>query len=216
MKKKIMIPLTLILTAFLAWIGFGYFSVRNLEKPNYKILSKEGAFELREYEPFIIAQASVPLNQGYDKALNQGFRVVADYIFGNNLTQDKIAMTTPVVSEEKKREPLSEKIAMTAPVVSETENSELKVYFVMPKKYTLFTLPQPKNPQLKLSEIPSQKRLVLSFSGWATEKRLERKMEELKAYAKEKKLTLNKLEVAQYNPPLTPPFMRHNEVWGSL
>ena len=57
-----------------------------------------------------------------DAASNKGFRLIADFIFGNNQISDastgeKIAMTAPVTVE-----PQSAKISMTAPVTVEPQS----------------------------------------------------------------------------------------------
>ena len=213
--KKMTPWLIALIVLFLIWIAYGFFSVRNIESPDYKIISKEGAFEIREYPTYIIAETQVP-SSDYSSNINEGFTIIADYIFGNNQAQGKIAMTTPVVTKSENETSQQEKIAMTTPVVTEQQDQEMRMYFVMPKEYTLQTLPKPNNPRVKLIEIPAQTRLALSFSGWMTEAKMQKKIGALKQYAEEKGLALGPIEVAQYNPPWTPPFMRRNEIWASI
>ena len=82
----------------------------------------------------IAAEAVV---QGERKfAINEGFRLIAGYIFGKNEPQAKIAMTAPV--EQQK----SQKIAMTAPVTQQGKEI-LDVRFIMLKSWTMQTLPAP-------------------------------------------------------------------------
>ncbi len=205
---------------FLIWITYGYLSVRNIESPKYEVLSADRSFEIRNYESFIIAETTVD-KKSYQKSTNQGFRIVADYIFGNNTKQDKIAMTAPVVTESSKEngenDSVSEKIAMTTPVVTETEgDGKMKLYFVMPSEFKLDELPTPNNAQVSLIQIPAETRLVLNFSGWATESKIDAKIKALKDYASEKNLEIGLVQVAQYNPPFTPPFMRRNEIWATI
>ena len=99
----------------------------------------------------------------FDDATSKGFKVLADYIFGNNLSLDgntKIEMTAPVVLE-----PISEGIEMTALVLAEGENKEWVVSFVMPKEYTLDTLPKPNNKDIRISSLPAERYAVVVFSG---------------------------------------------------
>lgn len=216
MTLKKMTPwLIALIVLFLIWIAYGFFSVWHIESPDYKTVSKEGAFEIRAYPAYIIAQTQVP-SSNYSSDINEGFRIIADYIFGNNQAQDKIAITTPVVTKSENETSQQEKIAMTTPVVTEQQGQAMRMYFVMPKQYTLQTLPKPNNPKVKLIEIPEETRLTLSFSGWITEAKMNKKISILKQYAKEKGLVLGPIEVAQYNPPWTPPFMRRNEIWASI
>ena len=44
-------------------------SIMAIETPNFKLIKKEGAFEIREYEPMIIAMTKV--KSGYRKHLVQ-------------------------------------------------------------------------------------------------------------------------------------------------
>ena len=64
--------------------------------------------EIRNYGPRIAAETTVFGDE--DKALSDGFRRLAGYIFGGNHGSAKIAMTAPVARQS------GQKIAMTAPV----------------------------------------------------------------------------------------------------
>jgi hypothetical protein len=106
----------------------------NVETPDYTVSSKSGNLEIREYGPTIVAEATVEGER--DQAIQRGFRIIADYIFGNNLSSTKVAMTAPVIQQS------SEKIAMTAPVIQQAKGTSWNVRFVMPSKYTIETLPK--------------------------------------------------------------------------
>ena len=90
------------------WTLGSYLVVRNLEEPSYTVIEKRNGYEIRQYQPYIIAETEV--TGSYDEATNAGFRIIADYIFGNNTAKESIAMTTPVLEQT------SEKIAMTTPI----------------------------------------------------------------------------------------------------
>ena len=66
----------------------------DVEKPDYKVLQSEHNIEIRLYEPMIIAEVDVEGKR--EDAVRDGFRLIADYIFGNNTVQRDIAMTAPV------------------------------------------------------------------------------------------------------------------------
>ncbi len=181
-----------------------------IEEPKYTLLEKDQAFELRDYAPKIIAEVLV--DGDMRESSSKGFRLIADFIFGNNTAQsgksEKISMTAPVSVE-----PSAEKISMTTPVGVQQSNQGWKVYFVMPSQYTLETLPKPKNPQVTIKSLPSQKFAVLRFSGFVDEEKMAKKVAELKEWAGNKKLKmLGSPELARYNPPWTLPFLRRNEV----
>ena len=181
-----------------------------IEEPKFTLLEKDNAFELRAYAPKIIAEVVVDGNMR--EASSKGFRLIADFIFGNNTVQsgksEKISMTAPVSVE-----PQSEKISMTSPVGVQHASKGWKVYFVMPSQYTLETLPKPKSPLVSIKQISSQKFAVIRFSGLVDEEKMEKKVTELKKWTDNKKLkVLGNPELARYNPPWTLPFLRRNEV----
>jgi len=190
----------------LLWVGYGYFSVRNIEEPAYSVLEKKDGYEIREYEPYIIA--TVEIEGTYEQALTDGFRLIADYIFGNNTGKEQIAMTAPVQETEP------EKIAMTVPVL-ETENSSTvrSISFVMPSKYTIENIPKPNNKRVVLREVPQQRVAALSFSWGSGAGRVASKKEELLDLLKrDSAITTGTPYGAFYNPPFTPPFMKRNEI----
>lgn len=192
---------------FTIWTVGSYLAVRNLEEPNYVVLKKLNGYELREYQPYIIAETEV--TGTYSKALNQGFSAIAGYIFGDNTSKTSIAMTAPVLQNES-----SEKIAMTVPVVNTLGNETTRtVSFVLPSKYTLETLPLPNNPKVILKEVPARKVAVLQFNWYATEKRILVKKEALEILIAEDGLAIDgPTQVAQYNPPFSMPLIRRNEI----
>ena len=196
-----------------------------IESPAYTVEKKEGDIEIRLYDDYI--SAHVDLEADYDSALNKGFRILANYIFGANHKKSKIKMTAPVTGENLSdsekipmtvpvtEEDTSEKIPMTAPVTSE-EKSKKHVYrisFTMPSKYTIDTLPVPDDDRIKLTEMKNTRAAVINFSGRAKEKLAQKEINILKSWLKEQNIEpKSNFIVAQYNQPLVPGFMRHNEI----
>lgn len=179
--------------------------VSNVEQANYMVIEKQGNLEIRDYSPMIVAEAEA---SGERKmAINQGFRIIADYIFGNNISSQNVAMTAPVTQQQ------SEKIAMTAPVTQQGDGDHWKVRFIMPAEQTLQTLPKPNNDSVTLKEIPSKRFAVIRFSGMAGSESLKSHTEELNSFLRTKSLAaLSTPTYAFYNPPWTLPFLRRNEV----
>ena len=192
------------------------------EEPNYTILSQTEDFELRRYESQLVAQTWVSGDQ--NTASRTGFKILADYIFGNNTApsgeSSKISMTAPVAmqleakqSESKNGDNESQKIAMTAPVNMQENNGKWRVQFTMPSQYTMQTLPKPNNPDITIIEVPPQTYGVIKFSGLAGTEKVAAKTSELQSWMQAQKLTVTGTpELARYNPPWTLPFMRRNEV----
>ena len=197
-----------------------------IEEPRFTILSKEGAIELRQYAPFLIAETLVEGDM--DEASNRGFRLIADFIFGNNQAPDnpggsaKIAMTAPVTVVP---EPPSQKIAMTAPVTvapadqgaSPMAGKRWRVHFVMPSQYSLATLPKPNNSAVTVREVPAKRYAVLGYSGFNTESRVQQRTTELLAWLKANNLSpISAPQLARYDPPWTLPMWRRNEIMVEL
>ena len=169
------------------------------EEPKFKLIEQEGQFEIREYRSKIIAEVFVEGNMS--EASSKGFRLIADYIFGNNKTTSGNA----------------EKISMTAPVSVAEEDKGWRVYFIMPEKYTLTTLPKPNNPQVHIRELDGKTIAVHQFSGIATESKFQDKFTSLSDWLTKKHLKAKgRPELARYNPPWTLPFFRRNEVMVEL
>ena len=179
--------------------------VSNVQQAKYTVVESHNDIELRDYAPMIVAEAEVSGERA--KAINQGFRIIADYIFSNNAATQKVAMTAPVTQQQ------SEKIAMTAPVMQQSGGDVWKVRFVMPANYTLETLPKPNNLAVKLKEVKGKRFAVIRFSGGSGEENLKKHTQELMDFVSAKKLNALSAPVyAFYNPPWTLPFLRRNEV----
>src|SRR5690349_10037552 len=179
--------------------------VSNVEQPKYQVVESSGNIEIRDYAPMIVAEVDV--TGGRRDAIGKGFRIIADYIFGNNTVAQKVPMTAPVTQQG------GQKIAMTAPVTQQGGSETWRVRFIMPSKYTLVTLPKPNNPAIELKEIRQKRFAVIRFSGMAGEESLERYNKELDDFLSAKRLTpLSPPIYAFYNPPWTLPFLRRNEV----
>ena len=176
-----------------------------VEQPDYKVTMSDGAIELRAYGPMIAAEAEV---KGERKAaINEGFSLIAGYIFGANTARSKIAMTAPVEQQS------AQKIAMTAPVTQQGEAGSWTVRFIMPSQWTIDTLPVPNDVRVALKPIPARRLLVIRFSGSAGDALIAQKSEELRRFAAEEKLrTTGEPTFAFYNPPWTLPFFRRNEI----
>jgi hypothetical protein len=189
------------------------------EEPRYDVRIAQGPFELRHYAPTLIAETLV--DGDMDAASGKGFRLIADYIFGNNRAAGsqqaaKIAMTAPVTME-----PQSSKIAMTAPVTVEpqsgntamAEATQWRIHFVMPSQYTLANIPKPNNSAVILRELPRKHFVVYRYSGFNTQARVQEKTNDALAWAKQQSLTVvGTPQLSRYDPPWTMPMFRRNEI----
>ncbi len=181
-------------------------SYKGYETPHYTTSKQVGDIEIRHYQPRLVAEVKVTGSR--EKAANQGFMILAGYIFGKNTIDTKIAMTSPVQQEN------SEKIAMTSPVnQEETDEQNWIISFNMPNKYKLETLPKPKNDQIKFKMINSKEVVVIRFSGLWSDKKFAQKQEKLKEFIQENHLTIKgKPAISYYDDPFTFPWNRRNEI----
>ncbi len=211
-KKKMppyLIALIVVVFLFIAWVAYGYFGSR-VERLKYTVIDDSKEYEIRLLDDHIIAETKV--SGGFAQSGREGFPIIAGYIFGENKSRQKIAMTTPVIETED----LSEPIAMTAPVIEEEGENTNFFSFVMPSGYTMETLPEPIDKRITIREVKGKKIAVLTFGGFYTDEKFEKKKAELIGYLERDGITYSNLSSVGYNPPWTPPFMRRIEVWAEI
>lgn len=177
-----------------------------VEEAEYTVELTEQSFELRRYEPHLIAETVV--DGDFDEAGSKAFSRLFKYISGNNQSREEVKMTAPVGQGAA-----SEKIDMTSPVGQQRENDQWAVSFMMPASYSLETLPEPQDPMVVLRQVPARHIAAIRYSGFWSEKTYLLNKAKLDAWIKEKGLTVvGKSVWARYNAPFTPWFMRRNEV----
>jgi hypothetical protein len=181
-------------------------STMAIEKAKYQVLESTKNFELRQYAPRIVAETMV--EGKFEEVGNKGFRLLYDYINGNNVRKQSISMTAPVTQEAG-----SEKIARTAPVNQESEGKMWRITFLMPLEYTLDTLPRPLDKRIKLKQEPGSLMAAIQYSGTWSQKRFEEKKALLQVEIERRGLRPIGVPVwARYDPPFMPWFLRRNEV----
>jgi DNA gyrase inhibitor GyrI len=169
------------------------------------VAKKDGDFEIRRYEPTLVAEVTVTGSR--DGAVNAGFRILAAFIFGDNAPAEKIAMTVPVTQQP------GERIAMTAPVTQSGKDGTWTVRFGMPARYTAQTLPAPKDERIRIVELPARTVASVRFSGFRTDAALAEQAARLAAFVTREGLQpLGPPVFAYYDPPWSIPFLRRNEV----
>lgn len=177
------------------------------EEPKYRVEADHGSFQIRLYDPVVVAETLVANEFG--PGGNEGFRRLAGYIFGGNGGGRKIAMTAPVAQTRGQ----GTKIAMTAPVSQERQGSGWVVAFTMPAGSTVESMPVPDDSRVVLRRVGERRVAAVRFSGtWGVEK-FDEKARALLAEVTAKGLVASGEPVyARYDPPWTPWFLRRNEV----
>ncbi|CAA7397030.1 unnamed protein product [Spirodela intermedia] len=190
-------------------------SVPDLETVDFKVLKRTANYEIREVKPFFIAETTMPGKSGFDfSGSGQAFNVLAGYLFGKNAASEEMEMTTPVLTRRAQSD--GERMEMTNPVITKQgEEGAWQMSFVLPSKYG-GNLPQPKDPSVRIREVPGKIVAVSAFSGLVTDEVVREKELRLRdALRGEPEFQVKEstsVEVAQFNPPFTLPFARRNEV----
>ncbi len=152
-----------------------------VERQPFRLISREGKFELRDYPSAIMATVHSP-REGEGRSTNSNFRRLAGYIFGGNASSEKIAMTAPVH-------------------MSRTEQGNT-MQFVMPSSYDMKDLPRPLDPSITLDRSEGGLYAAVVFGGFADEKTTNEKERELKAWLDKKNFDIvGPVELLGYNAP---------------
>ena len=185
-----------------------------IEEPTYSVVQKTEQYEVRQYAPYLVAEVLVP--GPASEAGKQGFSLLGGYIFGKNKGERKLEMTAPV-TQTPVEPPAPVKLEMTAPVTQAAAPGGFLVQFVMPKGYTLATLPEPLEARVKLREVPGNRVAVIRFSGSWSQSLYEEKLQTLRgALAAAGMATVGEPVSSRYNSPFSLPFLRRNEIWLNL
>jgi hypothetical protein len=179
--KKMIISLLLVITILTVFQSFMVVSTNKIEKQAYRVIKKEKEFEIRYYPSATFATIRSNVNT-YRELSGSGFRKIAGYIFGNNETSTKIAMTSPVHME-----------------IGEEGSS---MSFVMPSKYSVNNLPKPDDSNVEIHESKPEYVAAIEFGGYVNDATLKRYAEQL-----QKSLELHNIKpighyrYLGYNPP---------------
>ena len=165
------------------------------ERQKFQMLQKYNSFELRRYEPCVVAEVSV--KDDYRSAANKAFRPLFNYISKNNSTATGISMTAPVIATKQEASGAQEWI----------------IHFVMPAGSTLKDLPHPKDAKVVLREVPEEDCVAISFRGRATESLCRKNEEVLRLQAEKEHFKLSpETRIARFDPPFKPGFLMYNEI----
>lgn len=190
---KLWVIIISILLIILLGVQLWYTFLPGTKGPTYTLIEKRGAYEIRQYDPYLIAQ--VFLSGSYREVTNEGFRVLAHYIFGGNKENISMPMTTPVFIEKQEKK------------------DGYNVAFVMPEKYDKKTLPKPNDTQVKIKEKHTQLIAAYPFTWYATAKSFEQKKKEFLTLLEQDNVkVISDVVLARYNPPFILPFLMRNEL----
>lgn len=178
-----------------------YMREKDTPGPSYRVLRSEGELEIRAYPAITVAETRV---QGpRKKALGDGFRRLADYIFAKSRPGEALPMTVPVLQDGGTDDPL---------FFDDTREGDWRVRFVMPEGRSEGDLPDPPTG-IDLVEVPERRVGAIRFSGTANDDRLTVHEDLLRGWLTRLGETpAAEPEYAFYNSPMIPPALRRSEV----
>ena len=110
----------------------------------YTVLRKIDGFELRRYPSYVLVQAAI--ESDFDRSGNLGFRPLFRYITGDNAASSKIAMTAPVIQQER----------------GKLDNI---VSFVLPQRMDVASVPVPRDETVSIKQVPAHDAAGLTSVG---------------------------------------------------
>jgi hypothetical protein len=166
-----------------------------IEEPDFEVVQRLDAVEIRQYASYVVAEVTVP--GPAESAGNKAFPLLFGYISGKNKGERKMAMT--------------------APVTQAATLQGYQVQFVLPKGVTLESAPEPLDNRVKIREVPAAKVAAIRFSGFWSEDNNQRHLTQLTDGLQAAGMRWKGEPVySRYNAPMTPWFMRRNEIWLAL
>ena len=166
------------------------------QRQEFKVLKTYEGFELREYQPCVIAEVKVSAQ--FSTASSSAFGSLFSYISQGNKTSQKIAMTARVIAAQKEKR---------------ANENEWFVSFVMPSGSKFGQMPDPNDPKVILRELGTEICVAASFRGRATQATADKKIVELRAAAAKENISLSaETRICRFDPPFKPGFLQYNEI----
>lgn len=176
-------------------------------EPGYRLLVSEKGLEIRAYEAVTVAETVV---QGERKrALNEGYRILSDYLTARSRPGERLPMRVPVLQDAGN--PMGQQPPVFDDALGE---SGWRVRFTLPEDHDLPSAPD----GVAVVTIPARRVGVATFHGTADDARLAAAEDRLRGWLErhgEKALPVEP-EYAFYNSPMIPPPLRRNEVLLAL
>ena len=177
-------------------------ALRNrLEQPRYEILLMDKPVELRRYDAQLVAEVSGHGDR--EATVRKLYPILQDYIAAAHRPGPEIEPTTPM-----EHVPLTLSRAGDA-----TTGVTHRLRFVMPRDWTMETLPRPKDDRIRIRTLPERMVAALTFEGAPDDEAIQRHEPALRDWlAAQGMAAEGACEFAYYDPPVTPDALRLNEV----
>lgn len=192
--------------ALLGSAAFYYLREKSQEEPDYRPLETDGDYQIREYPAMTVAETVV--EGARREALDEGHRILADYLSARSRDGEELPMMNPVIQDS------GDPMASDPPMFDDELEGAWRTRFIMPTSRD--DLPG-SPPGVELVDIAARKVAVVSFSGRWTDRRLAEQEGRLRGWlAKRGEKSDAEPEFAFYNSPMIPGPLRRNEVWLAL
>lgn len=188
--------------------GCSVLSLRTGEEALFSTLAVDENFEIRLYEPLIIAQTA---SEGsYLSATKDGYQRLTDYVSGNNLAKQTVSVNPPVTVSAGSKAP---KVELTVPYYEEYFDGGWLTSVAMPEAYTLETLPKPVDDSITFKILPRLKVAVISYMGYRSEGMASKKADLLTQWLSQNNLkATSPARSVIYDTPWTAPMLRRHEI----
>ncbi|MFM2146746.1 MAG: hypothetical protein RL732_1582, partial [Bacteroidota bacterium] len=151
------------------------------EKQPYTVVQKDKELEIRWYPA--VYMATLRTAPGSFRSMGySGFRKLAGYIFGNNASKTKIAMTAPVHMDMNEVNP--------------------SMSFVLPSSSGLSTWPVPNDPDVQIEKSKEEYVAAIEFGGFVSDKDIQFYSQKLDKLLQERGIRhKGNFRYLGYNPP---------------
>ena len=169
------------------------------ETPSYEVLKSTETFEVRKYAGYSVCSTSLPSGLTEDSYMLEALPI-----------SDSFNRLNSYLSGENSKDGSSEKLSMTIPVIMNNKTMN----FILPKSLNSLTAPIPVQENVQLVDVPIEILAVRQFTGLATDGEVNRQRAKLEDALMNEGIEYDasSFKTFQYNPPLTVPWLRRNEV----
>lgn len=182
-------------TAAAAGAAYVYFRQRTGRAPIYERVVSDGPFEIRRYPSLPVLETVQTGSR--DRALGNGFGLLAGYMFADGREGEAIPITMPVIAES-------------------LAGGTWRICFILPGGLARDDLDPPPDG-ITLDELPAREVAVMSVPGKPSDRQFANRTKELQRWiATRGRTAAGAVEQAYYNSPLEPGAMRPNEVFIAL
>lgn len=170
-------------TAAAAGAAYVYFRQRAARAPLYETRLSEGGFEVRRYPPLLVLETAQYGSR--DRALGNGFGLLAGYMFGEGRGGEELPITMPVFA---------------LPIA----DGGWLIRFLLPQGTDRAAL-EPPGQDILIADIPGREVAVVSVPGKPSDRLFTARAGELRRWLKTRGRTASAgVEHAYYNSPLEP------------